>query len=281
MRTNIHHSPTGIGAVSARESPPYVVFHIQTPTGRRYQIDGEGFVTPDPDEATRYHVSEKIRHFHLKGVPIGTRSVHCSAPLLITTTSADQVEVYWGRRRLLLCPDHLVAQAGRLVWAELEHFYQGGYPFGPVVRIVTDEPEHKIAIFNIEIHPPPGQLGFLHQAPADWDATPRKIMTHLGILGFSSASSWTKGDTNTIWCRPLAGACGELWLETGSGALVERLTVDVVGQPICTISATSRKVCHNSLHDKLVALIEALESPATSGRSANVASLIRCHFHAA
>jgi hypothetical protein len=275
MKSTINHSSPEIHRVPSRETPPYVVFHIQTPAGRRYLVNGEGFVTRDSDEATRYPVTPEIRHFRLEGVPIGTRGVHCSAPLYITATSPDQVEVYWGNRRRLLCPDDLVVQAGRLVWAKLRHLHQGGYPFGPVVRIVTDEPEHQIAIFNIEIHPPPGQIGFLHPAPSDWDDTPRSIMTHLGLLGFSIADRQTTENSITIWRRPLDGTAGEVRLETGLGSRVERLTVEIPGQPSRTVGSISRTGGHNALHRKLISLITALES---IGQPADLASLFSSLF---
>ena len=275
MKT-IHHPLPDIRPAPSRESPPYVVFHIRTPEGRLYLVHGEGFVSTSADEATPYPVTPETRRFHLEGVPAGTRNIHCSAPLFIAATSTEQAEVYWGNRRLLLCPDDLVAQAGRLVWAKLKHLHQGGYPFGPVVAIVTDESEHQVAVFNIEIHPPVGQTGFLHPAPAGWDDTPRSIQTHLALLGFSIADRHTTENSITIWRRPLAGTGGELRLETGLGTRVESLTVEITGQPPHTVGEISRTVGHNALHAQLISLIQSLESDPSPDVASQVSKLFPC-----
>lgn len=259
MTTTTEKPSSDARSASFQDDPPYVIFHIQTPAGRLYQVNGAGFETQDPDLATRHPVSPDIHYFRLDGVAGCHQNIHCSAPLFITTGSPEQTELYWGNRRLLLCPDDLVAQAGRLVWAKVKHFYRGGYPFGPVVRIVIDGPEEKVAPFNIEIHPPRGQLGFLHPAAHDWDSSPRSIQTHLGLLGFSIENRLGPDGVSTIWRRPLEGIVGDLLLETGVGSLVQSLTVEIAGQPPCKVSGIGETGSHNDLHHKLLSLIRSLQ----------------------
>ena len=222
MKTTTASPSQAYSPDSYRESPPYVVFHIDTPTGHIYQVNGKGFSTEHFDEATRYPVTPETENFRLKGAIGGSQIIGSSAPLYITSASDDLVELTWGNTRLSANPDRLNSQVGGEVWSKLRHLRRGGYPFGPVVKIATDDQDDSIAIFNIRIFPPTGRAEFLHPAPDDWLSCPRSIQTHLGLLGFRFKGR-PDSQAPSIWRRDL----GELTLElkTGIGCRPESLSL--------------------------------------------------------
>ncbi len=262
MTTTTSKSASSATPAPYSATPPYLVCHIQTPDGRLYQINGCGFVTPDLHQATRHPVDPGRDWLVLEGpVDPPDGNIHCVAPLFITRATPDQVEVAWGSRTLRLSPDDLVAEAGRRVWRKVQHFHRTGYPFGQNVQLAHNGSGPSFACFNIEIHPPSGETGYLHPAPDGWDSSPRDIQTHLGLLGFAILRPGDNTGNPTVWRRPLHGADGAILLETGLGTRSEGLVVEVAGAPAFRVTGFHPSGSHASLHRQLVALIRALESP--------------------
>lgn len=252
MKSTTASPSASITPDSDRDSPPYVVFHLDTPTGHIYQIHGKGFSTEHLHEATRYPVTPETENFRLEGVIGGSQIIRCSAPIRITSASSELVELTWGNTRLVVHPDRLNSQVGGEVWSKLRHIRRGGYPFGPVVKIATDNDDDSIAIFNIRILPPADSTGFIHPAPDGWLDDPRSIQTHLGLLGFQFKGR-PDSQAPSIWRLDL----GELTLEleTGVGSTPESLSLLRKGEPPERIALTGGTL--ENLHAILCSFITA------------------------
>lgn len=238
---------------------PFLAFYIQTPEGRLYQVDGKGFSTRNLLKATRHIVDPNIDRIKLAETIAGLGSIHCIAPLFIAVTTTDRVDAAWGNRVFPLLPDDLVAQAWRLVWREVKHLHRGGHPFGPSVRIATIDRNDGGSLFNIEIYPQSGDLGFLHPAADDWDSSPRSIQTHLGLLGFRIQLPSASGNTITLWHRSIRGGEGAIHLETDLGTTIRTLSVQLGGTSELRVEGFGHLGCHKKLQRQLVDLINKLE----------------------
>lgn len=239
---------------------PFLVFFIQTPEGRLYQVDGKGFSTRNLLKATRHIVDSNTDRIELVDSTAGTSNIYCMAPLFITVTATDRVDAAWGNRVFPLLPDDIVAQAWRLVWRDVKHLHRGGHPFGPSVRIATNDRNDGGSLFNIEIYPPSGDLGFIHSTAADWDSSPRSIQTHLGLLGFRIQRPSGSGNTITLWHRGIRGGEGDIHLEADLGTTIRGLSVQFRGKSALRVEGFRLPGCHTKLQRQLVDLINKLES---------------------